>query len=414
MNTLNLVATQAWTDPTALAEELDAQPGLASYLADGLSRLAQSLLEHERAAYLAANPDQVANGYAKKRPLYWRTVPFHIAIPRTRGDFYPSCLSRYQRKIPHLYGQLLRDLLLHTKSFAELARTVRRLGLPFSPNEIEPLLNELHDEAKQFLERPLNADYLCLMLDAKTLYIRDEKGILVRAHAIIALGITFKGHKEILAYRIFYRSESLETWKTLLLELKNRGLSRIGIIVTDDLPGLTQLIAGLFPRADHQLCTVHLLRNAQRHLDRQAYARFKALWREILAASSPAVAQDKFAALLDELEPHAPAFIQHLRAHADQYLAFCKYPPDIAPHIRSTNPVEGLNNAIETIRRNSGGSFHTEREAVVKTWILADRLQRSSWLRPNGRLAAHLQEWLRYFQKQYEPELISPCHTQTS
>ena len=231
MNTLNLVATQAWTDPTALAEELDAQPGLASYLADGLSRLAQSLLEHERAAYLAANPDQVANGYAKKRPLYWRTVPFHIAIPRTRGDFYPSCLSRYQRKIPHLYGQLLRDLLLHTKSFAELARTVRRLGLPFSPNEIEPLLNELHDEAKQFLERPLNADYLCLMLDAKTLYIRDEKGIL---------------------------------------------------------------------------------------------------------------------------------------------------------------------------------------EAVVKTWILADRLQRSSWLRPNGRLAAHLREWLRYFQKQYEPELISPCHTQTS
>ncbi len=80
---------------------------------------------------------------------------------------------------------------------------------------------------------------------------------------------------------------------------------------------------------------------------------------------------------------------------------------DIAAHIRSTNPVEGLNNALETLQRNSGGLFHTERETLVKIYILADRLQRSTGLKPNGRLQGHLYEWIRLFQNPYEPELAS-------
>ena len=412
MHTLNDIAAQASNDPAALAEFLDAQPGLAAYLADGLNRLAQTLLNCERAAYLAAHPDDVANGYAPARIVHWRTTPFQIAVPRTRGDFYPASLPRYQRKLPDAHGQFLRDLLLHTKSFKELARTVRRLGLPFTPDEIEPLLQELHAEAQPFMERPLGADYLGVFIDAKVIRIRDEKDTLVRAHAFLALGITLEGKKEILGHRLYYRSESLETWKAFLLDLKNRGLTRVGVFVTDDVPGLTSLLAGLFPRAHHQLCTVHLLRNARRHLPRHAYARFRALWREILAASSPAVAHEKFTQMLDELEPLAPHFIAHLRERQEQFLAFTAYPPDIAPHIRSTNPVEGLNNALETLQRNSGGLFHTERETLVKIYILADRLQRSTWLKPNGRLQGHLYEWIRHFQNQYEPELAQTPQTQ--
>ncbi len=81
-------------------------------------------------------------------------APLQIAAPRTRGAFYPSSLLRYQRKFPDNHGEFLRNLLLHAKSFAERARTVRRLGLPFSSAEIEPMLNELHDEARGFLFSP--------------------------------------------------------------------------------------------------------------------------------------------------------------------------------------------------------------------------------------------------------------------
>jgi len=44
-------------------------------------------------------------------------------------------------------------------------------------------------------------------IDAKAMRVRDQKGLLVRTHAFLALGITLHGRKELLAYRIFYRGE---------------------------------------------------------------------------------------------------------------------------------------------------------------------------------------------------------------
>ena len=80
-------------------------------------------------------------------------------------------------------------------------------------------------------------------------------------------------------------------------------------------------------------------------------------------------------------------------------------------HIRTTHPVEGLHNALQTLQQNASCSFQTEREAIIKTWIHADCLQRSVWLRHSSRLLANLPEWLRYFQTQYESELLSqPLH----
>jgi len=75
-------------------------------------------------------------------------------------------------------------------------------------------------------------------------------------------------------------------------------------------------------------------------------------------------------------------------------------------------PSKASTTALETIQRNAGGLFHTEREATVKIYILVDRLQRSTWLQPSGRLAIHLAEWFRYFQNQYQPELASTNVTQ--
>ncbi len=57
----------------------------------------------------------------------------------------------------------------------------RRLGLPFAPDEIEPLLQELHNEAHQFRERPLTADYRGVFIDATVVRVRDEKNTLVCA-----------------------------------------------------------------------------------------------------------------------------------------------------------------------------------------------------------------------------------------
>ena len=92
----------------------------------------------------------------------------------------------------------------------------------------------------------------------------------------------------------------LEAWRQILIDLRNRGLTRVLLWVTDDFSGLYPLLQGLFPQAYHQLCTVHLLRNAQRHLSPEDYTTFKDLWRELALASSPESAQAKAQRIIAE------------------------------------------------------------------------------------------------------------------
>lgn len=386
--------------------------GLREYLSEGIHQLLQSLLLKERALYLQTNSKDVGNGFCPPRTIYHGTVPMDISVPRTRAGFYPPSLPKYQRNLTEPYRQLLRDLLLGTKSFAELGRTVRRLGLPYTPEELEEILQTLEREGREYLQRPLASDYLMVLMDAKVLYVRDEQGHLVKSHVLTALGVNLEGRKEILHYKIFYRSEVLETWKQALLDMKNRGLTRVGLLVTDDVSGLTGLIRGLFPLADHQLCTVHLLRNARSHLEKEGDQFFLQRFKEILA-SPAAMAREKFLALCETLEDQAPAFIRHIRERVDHYLAFTHYPDILWSHLRTTNAVEGLNNMIETLQRNAGGHFHTERETYVKMWMLISQLNQTKWNKVHGHFLSALPDWIRLFQKRYEPEL-EKINTQNS
>ncbi|QJA06950.1 hypothetical protein FVE67_00690 [Thermosulfurimonas marina] len=84
----------------------------------------------------------------------------------------------------------------------------------------------------------------------------------------------------------FEGQESKENWKKVLEKLIQRGLRRVLIVVHDDFPGLSSLTEAFFPRADIQLCTVHLLRNARRHLSREHYRTFRDYFQSIKNSST--------------------------------------------------------------------------------------------------------------------------------
>jgi transposase-like protein len=75
------------------------------------------------------------------------------------------------------------------------------------------------------------------------------------------------------------------------------------------------------------------------------------------------------------------------------------------PFLRTTNLPEGINNLIETLRRNAGGHFHSEREAQVKMKLLIDQLHQTRWKQQLRRLAPSLQELAQLFRKRFEEEL---------
>ena len=92
-------------------------------------------------------------------------------------------------------------------------------------------------------------------------------GKVQRRVVLCVYGITKEGKGELIDF-LLQKSESQESWKSLLEELWNRGLrgAALKLIVTDGNVALVRALSEVWPRAAHQRCWVHKLRNLQSRL----------------------------------------------------------------------------------------------------------------------------------------------------
>lgn len=107
-----------------------------------------------------------------------------------------------------------------------------------------------------------------VLLDARYERVR-EGGVIVSRALLIALGIDWEGRRQVLAVESANR-ESQRSWRDFLLQLKERGLHDVRLVVSDDHPGLKAAIREVVPGALWQRCDVHFLRNALDYLPRKA------------------------------------------------------------------------------------------------------------------------------------------------
>ena len=218
----------------------------------------------------------------------------------------------------------------------------------------------------------------------------------------VALGLSLEGQKLVLGLYTFEGDESKENWKKVLEKLVQRGLRRALIVVHDDFPGLVSLTKAFFPKADIQLCTVHLLRNAKKHLNREHYRTF----REYIQGIKNSLSYEEGSRLFDALMKRLPGkvdFVERVANRKEHYLAFLKYPKELRPLFCSTNLVEGFNRKIEEAERACGGYFHSERDRDFRYGVLVKELLEGRWRRPywKYREVAHFVQFLfneRFFK----------------
>ena len=379
-------------------------PDIRQFLIDGMSDLLNRAFVAERSVYLSSNGNSnKANGYSLRNVNCGiNSIP--VAIPRDRnGDFYPSMLPKYGRNIGENYADILEGIILNSKSFRSISDTVSALGLPYSKEQVEAVLNDLFDESKKFNSRQLNSDWAFVYVDAKVIDMVEEAGSIKKAVHFTVVGIDMNCKKELLLSITFFGSESLEMWKKVINNLKNRGLCRVLMLITDDFSGLNKLLSQMLPNTDHQLCLVHLMRNLKGNLDKNLYEEFSNLMQEIYLCPSFESAYSKLVNFIEEKVKKEHSFYSnYLKERVNNYLAFTKYPQGLRPMIRTTNAVEGINNAIETTRRNSGGYFHSERELAIKMKIIFDNLAKTKWLNPIPKFAANLAQINHMFFERFE------------
>lgn len=378
-------------------------PDIQSFLINGMSDLLNRAFVSERGFYLSKNDGDKANGFAPSRNVNFGTNSIPISVPRSRGgNFYPSLLPKYSRNVGSEYLNILEEIILNCKSFRSIADTVRSLGLSYSPQQLESLLSDLFDEAKRFNSRQLEADWAFVYCDAKVIDMNDDGGAIKRAVHFTVIGVNLECRKELLLSISFFGSESLDLWKKVIVNLKNRGLTRVLMLITDDFSGLNKLASGLLPSVDHQLCLVHLMRNLKKNLSQKLYEEFGQVLQEIYLAGSFESAYSKLTTFIEEkVKSENKTYGNYLKERAENYLHFTKYPNGVKPAIRSTNAVEGINNAIEIARRNSGGYFHSERELAIKTKIIFDNLTQGKWRNPIPRFAGNLAQINQIFCERF-------------
>ena len=235
------------------------------------------------------------------------------------------------------------------------------------------------DEVAEWQNRPLEALYPLVFLDALRVKVRDEGTVRNKA-VYVAPGVRPDGAKEVLGLWI-EQTEGAKFWLRVMNELKDRGVEDILIAVVDGLKGFPEAIAAVFPKAQVQACIVHLIRSSiafVSYKDRKAVA---AALKEVYRARTAEAGQAALEAF--DAGPWGrkyPVIAQCWRRHWTELIPFYAFPADVRRIIYTTNSIEALNAKLRRAVR-ARGHFPTD-EAVLKLLFLVLNLAAKEWRMP--------------------------------
>jgi putative transposase len=183
----------------------------------------------------------------------------------------------------------------------------------------------------------------------------------------VALGIDLNGQKDVLGLWTS-ASEGAKFWLNVLTELRNRGVRDIYLVCVDGLKGFPQAIESIFPKAQVQLCIVHLVRASMNYVTWKDRKQVVQDLKPVYKATTADEAQrqlDEFAAKW----PKYPAIARLWREQWERVIPFFAFPEEVRKVVYTTNAVESLHMSLRKIIKTRG-SFPSE-EAALKLLYLA-------------------------------------------
>jgi putative transposase len=353
-------------------------------LLDGLKKaLAERALNAELDHHLeGGEPDGRANGrngYGSKSVLTG-TGKLELQVPRDRlATFDPQLIAKYQRRFPGFDDKIV-SMYARGMSTREIQGHLRELyGLEVSPDLVSAVTDAVLDEVAEWQNRPLEALYPLVFLDALRVKVRDEGTVRNKA-VYVALGVRADGTKDVLGLWI-EQTEGAKFWLRVMNELKDRGVQDILIAVIDGLKGFPGAISAVFPKTQVQACVVHLIRTSLDYVsykDRKAVA---AALKEIYRARNAEAGQ----AALDAFDEGPwgrkyPVIAQTWRRHWTEVIPFYAFPSEVRRIIYTTNAIEALNAKLRRAVR-ARGHFPTD-EAALKLLFLVLNRTTKEWKMP--------------------------------
>ncbi len=333
---------------------------LSGILHEGAQRLLSHAIEAEVAAWLDDRADLVndqghrqvvRNGHLPERTIMTQSGEMKVKQPRVRdrrppGEaeaFTSAILPPYLRKskvieelIPWLY---LKGV--STGGFAEALQALVGAGAAgLSASTITRLIESWQDEHQAWSKRSLEEkEYVYIWADGVHFNIRLEED---RQCILVLMGATPEGTKELIAVLDGHR-ESEQSWKTLLLDVKSRGLTVDPKLATGDgALGFWKALPQVFGTTRSQRCWVHKTANVVDKMPKRQQPHAKRMLHEIYLAATKRDAEKAFDLFVATYEAKYPNATECLAKDREALLTFYDFPAEHWIHIRTTNPIESV------------------------------------------------------------------------
>ena len=310
------------------------------------------------------------NGRSKKT-VRSETGDVTIATPRDRdGTFEPQLIEKHQRRVPGFDEKIL---ALYAKGMTtrDIQEIVQELyGVEVSPTLVSEITADLDAEVGAWRTRPIDPVWPIVYFDGLVVHVRGANGRVSQHTVYVAIGVNLEGHKELLGLWLA-ESEGAKFWLSCLTDLRNRGLRDIFVACIDGLSGFAEAIHAAYPRANVQLCIVHLVRAALRYVSDQDSKAVARDLKKIYASATVIEAEQALEEFAQAWDAKYPTISKMWRAKWADIVTLFDYPPAIRKAIYTTNAIESINSVIRKFTRNR--KIYPNEESALKLIYMAIR-----------------------------------------
>ena len=323
---------------------------IAEFMENGLEAELDDELGYGRYDYRNKNTDNSRNGHSSKT-LRTSYGDVEVAVPRDRkGEFEPQILKKNQTSVSQDIEEKILSMYAKGMTTGDIETHIQDIyGIEVSDTTISRITDKILPIAKEWQQRPLEAVYAVVFLDAIHYHVRSE-GQIVKKAVYIALGINLDGKKDVLGMWVG-ENESAKYWATVLNGLKNRGVEDIFIACTDNLTGFSAAIGAVFPKTEIQNCIIHQLRNSSKYVSYKDIKELMADLRSVYAAVDEPAALDALDAFSTKWETKYPKISRSWRENWANLSTYFKYPQEVRRLIYTTNSIEGFNRQLRKVTK---------------------------------------------------------------
>ena len=329
--------------------------GKDGFLTPLIKQITEAALKAELEQHLETDEQPNRKNGSSKKTVKSSVGEFELDTPRDRqGSFEPKLVKKNQTKLTDEIDRKILSMFSLGMSYRDIRGHVEDMyGIDVSEATITSVTDRLIPELKEWQQRPLDALYPFVWLDAIHYKVREDGRYVSKAIYTI-LGLTIEGKKELLGLYLS-ESEGANYWLSVLTDLHNRGVEDILIACVDGLTGFPEAIASIYPDTEVQQCVIHQIRNSLKYVASKHQKEFMADLKPVYRAVSKEAAEMELDRLESKWGQQYPIVLRSWRNKWANLSVYFKYPEYVRKAIYTTNAIEAVHRQFRKLTKTKGG-----------------------------------------------------------